>query len=238
MKRGLLHAVPGEAELMRLYYELSLHGAPAVGKKVSWSYKYSCLEELFALAGEMLRYDARLLTILLQLWIKRWLDIHPLRLRAHMHLMRYPQALLVMLEFARLATHGSECRYLLNYLRAGWEKVEPPETFFLDGPKPHSRMAQRISGRNLAPYARWGFLGTERPLVDLSIKRTLGHYDKAARLRILDKTLERNGSVSIPEYLEAVDYSISRQQARTDLRGVKKLRLRGQGRASRWMRTR
>ena len=152
--------------------------------------------------------------------------------------MRWPQALLVVLGFARLATSDAELRHLIDYLSAGWPRVEPAERFFLDAEKPGSRMAERHLGRNLGPYARWGFLGTERPTADVATKRVVGRYDSRTRRDILQALLNRRGEVTLGDYLAAVEHAITRQQALADVRRSPGLELVGRGRAARWRRVR
>lgn len=231
---GLLTHVPSEAEVERLYFELAQIGAPSVGRKRAWRYRPRSLEALIALAGEMLRYDPRLLTILLQYVLAHWSELNPLSLRKQLQEMRWPQALLVVFEFAKAETEETELRHFADYLAAGFRRVEPDERFFMDAERPASRVAVRRVGRNLAPYARWGFVGYERPVVDPITKRAVGRYDARTRLQILTELLERRGEVSLSEYLESVDHAISRQQALADLKKHKGLRVHGHGRGARW----
>lgn len=63
--RGLLEHAPTDQELERLYYELARIGAPSVGRRQPWKYAPRDLEQLVVLACEMLRFDPRLLSILL-----------------------------------------------------------------------------------------------------------------------------------------------------------------------------
>ncbi len=231
---GLLAHPPTETELERLYYELARVGAPSVGRKQAWPYSLASREELVALAGEMLRYDARLLSILLQYVLEHWRELNPLLLRAQMQSMRWPQALLVLLEFGKAATKDPEFRYFADYIEAGHTRVEPVERFFLGGERPGSRMAARGLGRNLKAYSRWGFIGTERPIVDSTSRRTVGRYDAATRRSILEDLAAGASEFSLVEYLEAVDHAISRQQALLDLRSFDGLVLKGRGRGAKW----
>lgn len=235
MSAGLLEHPPAMEELERLYHELALLGAPSVGRRRRWSYRPANPEELVALAGEMLRYDARLLTVLLQLLLAAWPTLNPLELRRQLARMRWPQALLVVLEFARIADGDRELRFFADYLAAGWRRIDPPERFFLDDANPASRSAARRLGRNLAPYSRWGFIGIERPVADMATRRPLGNYDAATRRRILDDIVERRGRVTISEYLEAMDEAVSRQQALEDLRRHGRLAVSGRGRGAVWL---
>jgi hypothetical protein len=231
---GLLRHPPTEAELERLYYELAAIGASSVGHKRPWPYRPRSREELLALAAEMLRYDARLLSILLQYVVARWRDHNPIELRDAMHRMRWPQAWLVVLEFAKAASDEIEFRYLADYLAAGFKRIEPAERFFMDAERPGSRMAKRALGRNLQAYARWGFIGSEKPIADATTKRTVGHYDAPTRMRILSELVSRVGSFTLAEYLSAVDHAVSRQQALLDLQRSPNLEAKGRGRGARW----
>lgn len=232
--KGLLTQVPTQPELERLYYELAQVGGTSVGRKRPWRYRPATLEGLLAVAAEMMRYDARLLSILVQLFLARWEHINPVVLRGEMQAMRWPQALLVALEFAKGATDDPEFRYFAEYAAAGFPRVEPVERFFIDTERPGSRTAERKLGRNLAPYARWGFVGTERPVADPVTKRALGRYDAKTRRAILRTLIERRGELTLAEYLDAVDHAISRQQALADLRSSAELELTGHGRGAKW----
>jgi hypothetical protein len=232
--KGLLLHPPTQAELERLYYELAQVGGTSVGQKRPWRYRPSTLEALLALSGEMLRYDARLLSILLQLVLARWQDTNPITLRRELRTMRWPQALLVVLEFAKTASDQPELRYFAEYIAAGFERIEPVERFFMDAERPASRVAERRLGRNLAAYARWGFVGSERPIADPVSKRALGRYDAHTRRTILQELVTRRGELSLADYLDAVDHAISRQQALADLRGSPQLQLEGHGRGAKW----
>lgn len=231
---GLLSHAPTERELERLYHELSLLGAPAVGRKRSWAYRPKTPEAQLALAAEMLRYDARLLSILLQLLLKRFRDFNPVALREQMRAMRWPQALLVVLEFASAASSDAELRYYCQYLQAGHARVEPAERFFIDSERPGSRMAARNLGRNLKPYARWGFIGNERPVIDPLTKRTVGRYDADTRRRVLRELIDARAEITLSDYLDAVDHAISRQQAAIDLKRCPDLLASGHGRSAKW----
>jgi len=233
-KSALLLHPPAESELQRAYYELALIGAPSAGSRRRWPYRPESQEELIALAGEMLRYDPRLLTILLQLTLVRWEDLNPTVLRRIMMDMRWPQALLVVFTFARGASNDPELRYFVDYLSSGWPRVEPAERFFLDAERPGSRTAERRLGRNLRAYARWGFIGTERPVVDSVTRLTVGRYDALTRRRILEQLIARRTQFTLAEYLESVDHTVSRQQATLDLGAHPDLRLAGRGRGARW----
>jgi hypothetical protein len=233
---GLLAHAPTANELERLYFELARIGAPAVGGKKPWPYRPRSREQLVTLAAEMLRHDPRLLSILLQFLVRDWRTLNPLALRDQMKSMRWPQALLVVLEFARAAQDDREMRYFIDHVAAGWPRVDPAERFFFDAERPASRIAKRRVGRNLAAYARWGFIGSEKPIADAMTRRTVGRYDALTRNGILADLASREPGFTLADYLEAVDHSISRQQALHDLKHCPELALTGHGRGAKWLR--
>lgn len=230
----VLQRPPTVQDLQRLYYELAKRGAPAWAQSAPWPYRLKNDEHLLALAADMLRYDARLLTLLVHWLSKSWGTLHLIRLRGWMRRMRCVQSLLVVIDFVRLVDDEAELRFALDYLCAGWSRLAPAQRFFLDAERPGSRDAVRRLGRNLKPYARWGLIGTERPTVDAATKGTVGGYDAVTRRQILDELLARQPSLRLPDYLAAIDHSVSRQQARADLRQHPRLQPVGHGRGARW----
>lgn len=211
-------------------------GAPAVGREAPWPYRPDRPEELVALAGEMLRYDARLLSILLELLLARWRDLNPLALRRAMDPMAWPQALLVVFEFARAADDDPELRYYADYVAAGVQRVSPPQRFFLDAERPGGRIDRRKAGRSLTAYSRWGFIATERPSTSVTRKTRIGRYDADTRRRIRHELAGRRGTFSMREYLAALDHAVTRQQAYEDLRRDPRFEVVGHGRGARWRR--
>lgn len=237
MSAALQHA-PTQEELARLYHELAKLGATSVGDDLPWSYAPQTHEELITLASQMMRYDARLLSVLVQWLVTHYATLNPLNLRRELREVRWPQSLLVALEFAKLSTSDAELEAFVKYVGAGFDRIEPAERFFFEIERPGSRAATRNLGRNLAPYSRWGFVGRERPTVDPVSKRSVGRYDVATRRRILDELVDRYPDFSIADYLSAVDHSVSRQQALADLQACRAITRSGQGRGARWRRVR
>ena len=234
MSSGLLDHPPTDDELARLYWELAQLGAPSIGKKVPWSYSPDSLESLLAMAGDMLRYNPRLLSILLQFIVEHWDCLNPRALRESMAKMRWPQALLVVFEFAKIASSKRELHWFVEYVSAGVFARDPAEKFFFDAERPGSRIAKRHAGRNLAPYRRWGFVAVERPASNVFTKKIVGAYDASTRRWIRRELFESRLQLSVSDYLEAIDHCVSRQQAYNDLRNDKTLAVDGHGRGARW----
>jgi len=234
-RKLLITGAPTQHELERVYHELASIGAPALAGRTRWQPRLRTRERKLVLGGHALRYDPRLLTILTQYFLDHWNDINPLILRKDMtQHMRWPQALCVVLGFVRLASRDSELHRFIDYVCAGWPRVQPSESFYVEVARPGTRAHARRLGRNLTPYARWGFVGVERPVVDPVTKRSVGRYDASTRKRILMDLLRRRGSVAVSEYLDAVEGSITRQQAVQDLRKQPGVELVGTRRGARW----
>jgi hypothetical protein len=170
-------------------------------------------------------------------WLQsEYATLNPLILRKELQRARWPQSLLVALEFSRLGNHDPELSAFAEYVATGFARAQPAQRFFFDTEQPGSRAAIRNLGRNLAPYARWGYVGQERPIVDPISKRTVGRYDAVTRRRILKELAQRRESFSIADYLSAVDHGISRQQALKDLAACDEITSRGRGRGAVWQR--
>lgn len=225
--------VPTEADLERVYHELAERGASVVGRRSRWPYTPASDEELVCLAAEMARHDARLLGALVELVLARWQILSPVALRRCMRSMAAPQSVCVVVDFARAASHDRELGHWARHVTADWPRLEPARHFFVDDVRPGERTAVSRLGRSLSTYSRWGFLAVERPTFDPHGKRTVGRYDAATRRRLLLGLVAERGGVTLLEYLEAVDRSVTRQQARADLRAAG-LVPEGRGPGARW----
>ncbi len=210
--------VPTDADLARAYHELALRGAPLAGRAARWPYHPESDEALICLLSEMARYDARLLGALVELCLERWPRLSPMALRLAMRRMRRPQAACVVVEFARGAVNDRELALWARHVSADWPRLDPAEHFFVDDVRPAERTAARRVGRSLAAYSRWGFIAVERPTLDPFRKIRLGRYDARSRQTILEGLTGTAGGVTLVDYLDAIDHSVSRQQAITDLR--------------------
>lgn len=229
----LLLRPPRVSDLERMYFELASRGAPAVGKKSSWPYRNLSDEALFCLGADMMRYDARLLTILVQYISREFRALNPLRIREQMRRMRSPQALCVVAEFAKAAIPDPELHHYCDYLVAGVPKLEPAERLFLDVERVGGPLAAHKFGRNLREYVRWGFIGTERPTLDQGTRKLGGTYDVETRRRLLRETLQAVPGAGLAHLVHAVDSTVSRQQMLSDLKQIG-ARSTGHGRGAKW----
>ena len=126
----MLKRIPSENDLSRLYYELARVGASAIGSRKPWPYHPKSLEELLVLACSMVRYDPRLLGILIIYFKDFWEDIHLIKLRKALAIGETPQVIGIIGEFVKRELRNPEVTYLFEYLTRGMKPV-PLQLFFI-----------------------------------------------------------------------------------------------------------
>jgi len=225
--------IPTESDLMRLYFELAHLGAPCVGTKSAWQFKFFKKEELLALALEWVRYDPRLLSILIIYLKDHYSKFNPYILRQIIIKNDSPQTVGVIGEFIKQINQDSELKFFFDYLAQGFSQRNH-ELFFIGLHPIGSKKSEMTATKSLKEYNAWGFLGIEKPIIDLATKKTIGSYDASYRKRELKNLLNRNKKVTLSSYLELIHNSISRQQALYDLKHFFSLKLMGKGRGAYW----
>ena len=88
-------------------------------------------------------------------------------------------------------------------------------------------LAERATEEGIYEYKKWGFLACERPGL-------FGSFDPASRKNILRRLFEKKGEISLKDYLSALLFSISRQQALLDIKSSGIAEPAGRGRNARW----
>lgn len=232
----MFKAIPTEEHLSRVYYELAQIGANSVGAKKKWPYRPTSIEELIALAADMSRHDPRLFGILVSFFHSHWHSIDPLKLRGQYSEMDTPQVIAVVAEFLlSLDDVLPEKRFFLEYLQRGLKAV-PLQFFYQHLYKPGGNMSGRAIDSPLSEYKRWGFLAREAPVLDEESRRTVGTRDASSRKNILLRLFDQRDSIGISDYLKALDFKISRQQALLDLKSIDGIECVGRGRGAKWRR--
>lgn len=229
----MLKRIPSQNDLSRLYYELAQIGAPAMGEKKRWPYMPGSKEQLIALTCDMVRYDPRLLGILIIFLKNNWKILNPLALREAIKKCDLPQIMGVVSEFVKNETRDKEVTFYFEYLMKGFHRVSWQLFFIGTSPLGSHRMDQAAQ-RSLREYRKWGFLSIEKPVVDLRTKRQAGSLDRGTRLRILSDLLKGGCHVTVGQYLDAVDHSMTRQQALADFKAIKHIGSAGYGRGAYW----
>lgn len=225
--------LPSTNHLLRAYHELAALGASAVGKRRPWPYHPEDTEELLAICGELSRHDPRLFEILVNYLRDHWNQLDWLRLRRAVLKTPDPQTWGVIGELLDTTASDPERRNCFRFLTHGIARA-PTQYFYHLLYTPGSRMAARAMTHRLREFERWGFLASERPIVDPGQKRGAGRLSSKARQHILQDLMARRGKLQMRDYLAALPHPISRQQALTDLRSIPGLRRHGHGRGATW----
>jgi hypothetical protein len=225
----------GERELTRLYHELGRVGARAEGRRERWRHGAPTREELVVLAAQAARHDPRLLWVLVELLARGYATFNPLELRRAAQRARWPAAVGVALEFARQAAPSAE---LDDYARFVTGPLAPArgERFFLGTRAFGGALARRDAEESLAEYKRWGYLAREAPFAKELGTPARGTLERNERRNVLRRLVERRGTVSLAEYLEALRGAVSRRQAQRDLSEAPFLQRRGNTRGARYER--
>lgn len=230
----MIKAIPTEKHLSRLYFELSRLGATCVGERSPWPYHPKNREEMFCLAADFSRYDPRLITILVRLVREHWQTFNPLLIRAHLNNMRTPQTIAVITEFVSLQAKGdADLCYFCEYLQRGLDPA-PMQFYFHHLYRLGGMLAERAKEKSLTEYKRWGFLACEAPILDEKTRTTTGTLDASTRRHILKKLLTHQREIRMSDYLDALDHTVSRQQALLDLKALPGLKHIGSKKGTRW----
>lgn len=230
----MIKVIPTEKHLNRLYFELSRLGAACVGKRSSWAYHPKNREEMLCLAADLSRYDPRLITILVRFVREQWKTFNPLLIRSHFKNMKTPQTIAVIVEFVRHQTRGdADVNYFCEYLQRGLDPA-PMQFYFHHLYRLGGMLAERAKEEPLTEYKRWGFLACEAPLFDEKTRTTTGTLDAPTRRNILKKLLTHQREIRMSDYLNVLDYAVSRQQALLDLKAFTGLKQIGSKKGARW----
>jgi hypothetical protein len=228
-----LRGPPTPQTLVRLYWELGKIGAPAVGEPARWVYGKPRAEELLVLASQAARYDPRLLWILVQLIAEKRAAFDPQRVRAALRESAWPASLGVAFEFARRALPSPDLDDFADFVML---RVPPAsgEQFFLSTHAFGGLLARREAEETLAEYKRWGYFGREEPFRKEMTVTARGTLDRPERMNLLRRLAERHGSLTLRDYLEALDGRASSRQASRDLALAPFLTRRGATRGARY----
>jgi hypothetical protein len=223
----------GEAEIARLYHELSRIGARVEGRRMPWRFGRPSPEELLVLAAQAGRRDPRLLWAVVELLVRRFEAFDPLRLRRTTLRARWPAALPVALEFASRVVRSDEFRDWARFVTA---PVLPArgERFFLGTRAFAGEQARRDAEESLSEYKRWGYFGREEPFAKELGATPRGTLGPAERRNVLRRIASRRGAVTLSEYLEALGGRASSRQASRDLAVADFLVREGRTRGARW----
>lgn len=226
--------IPTLNHLSRAYYELGLLGTRSVGEKRSWPYRPKSREELLALCGELSRFDPRLFELLIQTILLQWEHFDWLKFRRTVLKMTTPQVFGVIFEILNRDITHKELANCLRFLIHGISPA-PTQYFYHLLYTPGSPMAQRALTNRLKEFEKWGFLASERPVLDADRKNTAGSMSRQARLECLRALITKKKNIRLQDYIQSLSHPISRQQALLDIKELPGIRRKGKGRGAHWV---
>lgn len=229
MKQFLPPLPLSQNQAARLYWELQKRGAYCTGERLPWAMENFSEEELLTLAIAQSRYDPRLLAILTD-FFRNPQRLDPIRFKQCLREAEGLQTAAVIGEYVLESSPKQGVRDLFDFLRSG---VPPlPTQLFYRGLYPIAgRKIDEALSKPLWAFKKWGFLAADAPLLKERAMRRSYLYDSQARLQIL-RELSSHGAFRLRDYLAALQYSISRQQALKDVRSVSWIQKRGCGKGS------
>jgi hypothetical protein len=171
---------------------------------------------LVVLGAQASRQDPRLLWVVVELLALRYDRFDPLKLRRALGRARWPAALAVALEFARRVARSAELDDVATFVLG---RVAPArgERFFLGTRTFGGALARRDVEESLAEYTRWGYYSREEPLAKELGSAVHGSLARRERMNLLRRLAERQGTITIGDYLAALRGRASRRQASRDL---------------------
>jgi hypothetical protein len=222
---------PGE--IQRLYFELARLGARAEGREVRWQFGKPPPEEVVVLAAQAARHEPRLLWVVVELLIRRYDLLDPLKLRRAAAKARWPATVAVALEFARKAAPSPELNDVADFVS---KRLLPAagEQFFLETHAFGGAQMRREAEESLAEYKRWGYFSREAPLAKELGQVARGTLGPSERMNLLRRLVEQRKEISLADYIAALDGRGSHRQASRDLARAHFLSRRGTTRGARY----
>ncbi|MFH1726816.1 MAG: hypothetical protein ABIA04_00165 [Pseudomonadota bacterium] len=204
-------------ELTSLYFQLNKNGALCWGEDTGYFTNIS-YEKILAIAIEASRWDIRLLCILTEHFANKYKNIKPFILRQFIGENKYPFIIGVIKEFSLLISQNED---LKDFFKLLLKNISPSNNYLLFnvGLSFSQKQIKYETYKSLNEYKKWGFLCSELPILKHLIKNNdnFHHYAPNERKITLKNLFETKNPISINDYLEAINYSISRQHARLDL---------------------
>ncbi len=77
------------------------------------------------------------------------------------------------------------------------------------------------------PFSKWGYLCRDLPLSKFKVESQISLYSAVSRRNILLSLFHHKKRITIKDYLEALEYSVSKRQAERDLSSFKLVRRQG-----------
>lgn len=223
-----LHLPLDTKESSRLYWELAKRGAYCNGEKYTWKYAHLTEEEFFTMAFLQARHDPRLLSILIDLFSRQEIILHPIHFK---NLLKNHEALTISAligEFILEQKPSDLFQFLMSCA-----KPVPTQLFYKNLYRLGGHKMQETIQKPLWYFKKWGFLASDSPLLkERKEKKRIYLYDGTSRLSILKNFSKEKKYFQLKDYLQKIGASVSRQQALKDLHSVSWIKKKGRGKGT------
>lgn len=224
-------------DLEKIYHDLALSGAACLNPIPQKMTPYvASLETQFCQACDATRFDPRLLEVVVNHFGRELLTLNPLQLRLQMQHMQTPQTIGVVMEFIKLMRSDDLTRDIATFVTKSLAEV-PLQLYYVGiYTKPMSASILKATQMPLQEFSRWGFLAHEGVVFKNDFTRkTLGTFALTSRMQIIQHLAQSQTQFSIGDYLAALQYQISRQQAFLDLKKCGFVKLIGTNKGGKWI---
>lgn len=209
--KGLIK-IPQPSELFQAYTQLQNSRAVVKMKQImTWS--------------QWVRFDPRLGELLIQFISSHWQKLNPLEINQGLNDVMWPAVWGVLLDQAELLLKRqgiiNKKEFLLykawaKVVMSGVQPASGGEQFFIGLLQPGGKTMVNLATKSSEDYRRWGFIGNETMINKFSAQpRTVIH--RKTRSRILEDLIKNTGTITVSDYMEALDNKVTRRQAQRDL---------------------
>ncbi len=186
------------------------------------------------------RWDPRLHEQVIQHFAKHWKEISAINLNREAQQSFWPTTLaltLEILEYFFKTTRQLDSKN--SKLFKNWKKLcitnitkAPEELYYIGLSSFAGTESKKDFYYSTRPFSKWGYLCRDLPLSKLTIESQVSLYATTSRRNILLSLFHHKKRITINDYLEALDHSVSKRQAERDLSSFKLVRRQGRTKGS------
>jgi len=203
-------------------------------EKLQWRFDSVTIAEI-VLWSSWSRLDPRLAEILVSFLASHFTRINPYTLRIENLSSLNPQALAVMISFAKIKLKAEKKKDFSLWSTPILNGLLPatPQMFFLREGLPLPQKDVEEIETSLTPYLQWGFFAANSLVTqkNQSSKGSATLLAKDKRLKILRALLRKGKKISVNDYLSACEGKLERRTAERDLKSYSGLKIIGSTRS-------
>jgi hypothetical protein len=216
-----------QEKLSSIYYMLNKNDAYCMPQKNYHFYDKFELEELLVIAMKFSRRNIRLLYILVDYFVRKFKVLKVFYFKDLLDKETFA-ILGIISEFCKIVKKDKEILDFFHVLLNDYKCDKPYELFNI-GDFFSFKYAKKCAYFSLYEYKKWHFYGIEIPMFShYKAATSSATYEQATRANIISDLLKNNKKIKTSEYLEKLNYSITRQQAHIDLINYPKIKFSGE----------